>query len=815
MNARYILVLLVMATLSALLTTACNSGGDASDIADELADLLTDSLDFDNGDVKETPPPEADDNPLTAPVIQSLQAPAALTLGETFSVTIQSAYSGQDEVVSAVFQVLDRPRHIAVSGRLSGGSLVLTGALAIQDRLRGIVAPISVQLVTASGKAGKVATWMLTVRDEDPMSSDALSSLKVPDETWNSSGRPGGSADDGAPQITSIQAPSSVAAGSTESVVLQAEAFSGSIAAVIISTPGNGAYKRSTSFDVSGMKEQGPRITLTLDLQLEQFVGTSLVFLFALESAQGTVGLYVPWFVTITAPAETDGDEAEAETVDEPELEPEAVEVDEEPVADEPEVEEMEEVNLCDPDPCNGHGVCKPADGSCQCDDSFGGDNCDQCAEGYTEYPACFPWPPLDPWYTTETCDLPACDEQGSVSFDASGLWIRMLTTVESDCEPMVMYGDSRVGVANVDVAAPIPLGLIGTCAHDPDTTEPVTGVYHGDTGIYCVVRPDENWDILRVETSVLKHAGSTAVGTATIYLSGMPYEINDCHVVFDVLVRRIESDPCPESPCNGRGICDPETGTCQCGTGYVGEYCDGCAEGYAGMELNSYCLPDRDGDGIPENGDRIALPESSYVCNQDNLQSCDDNCPDLYNPDQMDSDYNNLGDACDPGFVDGDADTEEAEEELESDLRCANGVCYDPASGLSWQQEPGSETWDNAVTYCQNLVLDGGGWRLPNISELRSLVRNCPDIQAGGACGVATTCLEYSCWSNANCQPSSCVDNASTADCYWPVELGGTCMAYWSSSEPLSTSAWYVTFEMGYVYDAEKTYTNGVRCVR
>ncbi|MBN1945692.1 MAG: thrombospondin type 3 repeat-containing protein [Bradymonadales bacterium] len=44
--------------------------------------------------------------------------------------------------------------------------------------------------------------------------------------------------------------------------------------------------------------------------------------------------------------------------------------------------------------------------------------------------------------------------------------------------------------------------------------------------------------------------------------------------------------------------------------------------------------LSDRDGDGIPD---------------------ARDNCPDLYNPDQSDSDHDGLGDACDPTDTDGD----------------------------------------------------------------------------------------------------------------------------------------------------------------
>ncbi len=48
------------------------------------------------------------------------------------------------------------------------------------------------------------------------------------------------------------------------------------------------------------------------------------------------------------------------------------------------------------------------------------------------------------------------------------------------------------------------------------------------------------------------------------------------------------------------------------------------------------------------------------------------------------------------------------------------NGVVYDTASGLDWEQQPGS-TWTNwldANRYVAGLTLAGGGWRLPTIAE-------------------------------------------------------------------------------------------------
>ena len=155
----------------------------------------------------------------------------------------------------------------------------------------------------------------------------------------------------------------------------------------------------------------------------------------------------------------------------------------------------------------------------------------------------------------------------------------------------------------------------------------------------------------------------------------------------------------------------------------------------------------------------------------------------------------------------------------------CIEGTCesssetwYDASSGLTWQNPPAENEmgWEIAKNYCANMSLDGhSDWRLPTISELRSLIRGCPGTVTGGACGVTDRCIDSSCGDSGGCM--DCSKNGGPADgCYWPDEMEGLCSLYWSSSsvEDNDGFVWLVYFSYGYVYYPSVSSRN-VRCVR
>lgn len=113
------------------------------------------------------------------------------------------------------------------------------------------------------------------------------------------------------------------------------------------------------------------------------------------------------------------------------------------------------------------------------------------------------------------------------------------------------------------------------------------------------------------------------------------------------------------------------------------------------------------------------------------------------------------------------------------------NGTVTDKQTGLMWQQRDDGEImdWYAAKSYSKNLVLSGfTDWRLPDIDELKSLIKN----------GVSPT-----------------IDSV-----YFP----GTQMShFWSSTSYIfnSSFAWIVGFSAGLVAYRYKTLAYYVRCVR
>jgi len=114
--------------------------------------------------------------------------------------------------------------------------------------------------------------------------------------------------------------------------------------------------------------------------------------------------------------------------------------------------------------------------------------------------------------------------------------------------------------------------------------------------------------------------------------------------------------------------------------------------------------------------------------------------------------------------------------------------VVTDHITGLEWQDNLETKTviktWSEAQGYCSALGLDGGGWRLPTIQELQSIV-----VDGAYNPSIDTTAFV----------------NYSTSYYYWSSTTGANSTSY----------AWVVHFNDGYTGGDYKSNTYYVRCVR
>jgi hypothetical protein len=113
--------------------------------------------------------------------------------------------------------------------------------------------------------------------------------------------------------------------------------------------------------------------------------------------------------------------------------------------------------------------------------------------------------------------------------------------------------------------------------------------------------------------------------------------------------------------------------------------------------------------------------------------------------------------------------------------------VVTDAATNLMWQDDSTAASityaWTDAISFCENMAIGGySDWRLPNITELRTIVD----------------------FSKQNNTISDTFTNTASSH-------------YWSSTTSAynTDSAWTIHFKLGYDHQPSKTMATNVRCVR
>lgn len=135
------------------------------------------------------------------------------------------------------------------------------------------------------------------------------------------------------------------------------------------------------------------------------------------------------------------------------------------------------------------------------------------------------------------------------------------------------------------------------------------------------------------------------------------------------------------------------------------------------------------------------------------------------------------------------------------------NTFCHSH-KGLNWSDKAEELLdWDMADQYCCGLK-----GRIPTISELRTLVQNCPGTEVDGRCNVSDDCL-----SSDNCWDSPCVGCERDESGSGEYSVFGDTGGLWSSSKPSDrkNSMWFLNFSSGYLSSAGMSNYFYVRCIR
>ena len=236
----------------------------------------------------------------------------------------------------------------------------------------------------------------------------------------------------------------------------------------------------------------------------------------------------------------------------------------------------------CDEGTCNGHGGCVEADGrvACDCDDAWGGDHCERCADGFhgdgdggcTQDP-CRP----NPCAEAHRSVCAAGDEGRAVCGCDDGYHLDGAECVlDENCGP------GRCG-GHGDCREEAGLALC-TCedGYQGDACAECAEGFHEDGEGGCTDDP--------CRPSPCEGEHRVCVGAGECACEDGFHEDGAVCVVDEV---------CDPDRCNGHGECSVDRGVagCDCGRGYEGDACDGCVEGFhedgAGGCTDDPCLPD------------------------------------------------------------------------------------------------------------------------------------------------------------------------------------------------------------------------------
>ena len=309
----------IMMVLTALWAMQCSSGDNAGDLAEDLANRLTDALDFENGDTHDGSAP-AGSTDSGAPQIVNLIAPVEMRLGEPFALELYTTFATPEDISSAIVAVRNATKYITVSAVTvpvaSQQVMYISGVLAADTELMDRDFEITVALHTTSGATGMYVTWGVTVLNlQGAAGGNYVSTMDIGGGTWSDTGRPPASNADTVPQISAVEGPEQFRIGESFNVSLVSEnsASRTAVTSIIATLPGSAGYKKITSFQ-TGERDGSLVYVVQGKLGEDAVTMRNMVVLWALQNETGDTGVFVPWTSQVDTSASADGDEDAVDT---------------------------------------------------------------------------------------------------------------------------------------------------------------------------------------------------------------------------------------------------------------------------------------------------------------------------------------------------------------------------------------------------------------------------------------------------------------------------------------------------------------------
>ncbi len=164
MKRESIVLIALFVFLISFLGLGCSDDGDSRKVTKELEEQLTESLDFQGGEVVDGPPPAEHAGDSNYPQVTVKSAPSSLEVGQSFTIELQTDFGDLGRILGAIVHVGNADKHIRIEAYVSeDGVMTLEGSLDFDSEMSGLDYVIRLAMMDMDGEVGNYAEWDLSL----------------------------------------------------------------------------------------------------------------------------------------------------------------------------------------------------------------------------------------------------------------------------------------------------------------------------------------------------------------------------------------------------------------------------------------------------------------------------------------------------------------------------------------------------------------------------------------------------------------------------------------------------------------------------